>query len=290
MGDGHHDEDRRPTATPHEWAGLIRRADIKLERKGAAFVFASYADTGTENGQIPGEHIHCGVARYAADLRKSLSTAKRYLSWLRESGLIELTAKGNARRMLADEYRLILITPEQADALGILDPTAYKEMIGEIARRNREAGARSRRSIRAHSDEPRTGDNSAVHQKQSGLTKDEPRTADQGSFSRASGLTQDEPPPNLDNTEPMFLTEPEMVDLRTDLTVTRARGPNGGGFAAQMDVEPPAGDRHQCPSGIGWCVDCYAQLGQAVLAVDSVFGSHCRTHMRAITAQPIEAA
>jgi hypothetical protein len=276
VGDDHHNEDRRPTATPHEWVGLVRRArlgssQIGHDRKLALLIFGSYADTSEKHGRAPGEGIHCGTSRLATDLEVGLSTAQRHLAWMRSTGMIELTGKGNSRRGLADEYRMILPTPEQADALGIVDPTAYKEMVGAVIRANKEKQHRSRSKISA---------------KPSDLTHTEVCSPDQTSPEPGSDLTLGEVPPNIGNTEPMFLTEPEMVDLSTDLTLTRARG-HEEGFIAHMDVEPPDGDRHQCPDGIGWCVACYAELGQAVLAVDSVSGSHCRTHTRTITARPL---
>lgn len=224
------DESTRPTAAPHEWFGLVKRARLGTshlgrERKRALLVFGTYADTGKENGQVPGEHVHCGVARLATDLEIGFSTAQRYLAWMRSTGLVELTAKGSYRLGLADEYRLTLPTPEQADELRILDPTAYKELVGGKVRANK---ARHKPKVSDLSQ----GEVRSCGQPSDGggdpgealdLSQGEVQSAFRTSIPDGSDLSQGEVPPNLALTDPMFLTEPEVVDLQTRVTHTRAR-------------------------------------------------------------------
>jgi hypothetical protein len=225
------DETARPTAAPHEWFGLVKRARLGTshlgrERKRALLAFGTYADTGKENGQVPGEHVHCGVARLATDLEIGFSTAQRYLAWMRSTGLIELTAKGSYRLGLADEYRLTLPTPEQADELRILDPSAYKELVGGKVRANKsrhkpKVSDLTLTEVRTCGQAGDVGDDPG---ESLDLTLTEVQSAFRTSIPDGSDLSQCEAPPNLDLTDPMYLTEPEMVDLAARVTHTRARG------------------------------------------------------------------
>lgn len=90
------------------------------QRKLAALIMSSYADN-------DGTDIHCGVALLAADMDASYRTAQRHLAWLRDVGLIELVKRGNRRRNLADEYRLIL-GPDVMEHVEVPDPTQYREL------------------------------------------------------------------------------------------------------------------------------------------------------------------
>lgn len=106
------------------WNALVRRARMADRQKLAALVISSYADA-------DGTGIHCGVSRLAVDLGCSYRTAQRYLSWLREVGLIELVREGSRRKRLSDEYRLIL-GPDILEHLEVLDPDRYSELRGDV--------------------------------------------------------------------------------------------------------------------------------------------------------------
>lgn len=186
-------------ATPIEWMVIIRCGRIGTRRKCAALIFASYAEVSERNGYKPGEGIHCGVARLATDAEIGYSTAQRYLAWMREVGIIELTKPGNARKRRADEYRLIMSVDAMA-AIGASDPTAYKELVGAAVRAN----AAKRDRVR------------------SDLTKDEVQSHDRTSNGARSDLTKDEVPPSP-CTDPTSLTNPETDHVRTGPEVARAR-------------------------------------------------------------------
>ncbi|GIF08681.1 winged helix-turn-helix domain-containing protein [Actinoplanes siamensis] len=117
------------------WNALVRRARISDKHKLSALIVSSYADA-------DGTGIHCGVARLALDLGGSQSTARRYLKWLRDVGLIELVRPGNRRKRLSDEYRLIL-GPDILEHVEVVDPATYDAARDEIRDANR-AGARAR--------------------------------------------------------------------------------------------------------------------------------------------------
>lgn len=122
-------------ATVGAWNAVVRRARIGRERKAAALVVSSYA-------RADGTRIHCGVARLAVDLEVSYSTARRYLAWLRDVGLIELVRAGNRQRNLSDEYRLIL-GPDVTEHLEVLDPSQHKKLTDGMRAANR-TGSRQR--------------------------------------------------------------------------------------------------------------------------------------------------
>ena len=191
------DESTRPTAAPHEWFGLVKRARLGTshlgrERKRALLVFGTYADTGKENGQVPGEHVHCGVARLATDLEIGFSTAQRYLAWMRSTGLV---------------------------------PTAYKELVGGKVRANK-ASHKPKVSYLSQGEVRSCGqpsDGGGDPGEALDLSQGEVQSAFRTSIPDGSDLSQGEVPPNLALTDPMFLTEPEVVDLQTRVTHTRAR-------------------------------------------------------------------
>jgi hypothetical protein len=162
-------------------------------------------------------------------------------------------------------------TPEQADALGIVDPTAYKEMVGEKIRTNKTKQERSRARIAG---------------RPSDLSKGEVCSPDQTSLGHGSDLSKGEVPPNLGNTEPMFLTEPEIVDLRTDLTLPRARdreqdqiSPSATSSAAlPATVEYTAEKKIKLALDTGHCPLCYL-TGRCQPALPG--STHCHQHQGA---------
>jgi len=118
-----------------QWNALVRRARIGRDYKVAALTVSSYADA-------DGTDIRLSVARYAVDLEVSYSTARRYLTWLRKVGLLEMTRAGSRRKGTASEYRLIF-GPDVLETLDVLTPARQKELADEMREANR-AGVRGR--------------------------------------------------------------------------------------------------------------------------------------------------
>lgn len=210
-------------ATVGAWNSLVRRARMTDRQKLAALVVSSYADP-------DGTGIHCGVTRLAVDLGASYRTAQRYLSWLREIGLIELVREGNRRKRLADEYRLIL-GPDVLEHLEVLDPDRYDGARTEL--REARSLRRDQASSKVTSNRPdQASPKNGVQSPESGASeapaeKDQasPRVSykdrDQASNSTRSGVTQDVPPPT-NYTSPKRSTSPaDDEDPRTAVTGPR---------------------------------------------------------------------
>jgi len=165
------------------WNALVRRAQITDRQKLAALVVSSYADP-------DGTGIHCGVTRLAVDLRVSYRTAQRYLSWLRQVGLLELVREGNRRRRLSDEYRLI-IGPDILEHFEVLDPDRYDEIRTDL---------RDARSAKRDQASPKNDVQSAPEFAPVESDQASPRLSykdsDQASNSASSGVTQGVPPPS----------------------------------------------------------------------------------------------
>jgi DNA-binding transcriptional ArsR family regulator len=192
------------------WNALVRRAQITDRQKLAALVVSSYADP-------DGTGIHCGVTRLAVDLRVSYRTAQRYLSWLRQVGLLELVREGNRRRRLSDEYRLI-IGPDILEHFEVLDPDRYDEMRTDL---------RDARSAKRDQASPKNDAQSAPAFAPVESDQASPRLSykdgDQASNSASSGVTQGVPPPS-NITFPNRSTFPaDDGDLGTDVTGPRAK-------------------------------------------------------------------
>lgn len=322
-------ESESPTVAPGQWIAAVRRADIDLERKGAMLIVASYADYVDDpvTGRAAGEGVHPGTDRFAKDLRRSVATARRYLAWAREVGLIALARRANRRKGLCDEYRLTL-SIETLERIGVPDPTAYKELIGQAARARREVAkaARLRRADDDPDPDPPTDDqrsawvsaddcdyrsstvsaNSGQSESGEGCDQRSPRLSADTSISAQTGhglaLTLDERPPYIEHTNHISLTDHEVVDQRTDVTVSRAQGriqdqifskvdrktepaDEGSGQASPAAVPPifartqPPPPRRPMPPNNGVCVVC-AATGDLVIAADPVAGSHCPNHLR----------
>jgi DNA-binding transcriptional ArsR family regulator len=126
-------------ATVGHWNELVRRARLGGELKKAALVFSSYANA-------DGTRVFCGVARLAVDCECSHRTAQRHLDKLRKVGLVELVRRGNRRRGLADEYRLILGS-SLLDHVEIPSPAEYERLIDDVRQANK---AKSERNYRRH--------------------------------------------------------------------------------------------------------------------------------------------
>jgi DNA-binding transcriptional ArsR family regulator len=213
------------------WNALVRRARITDRQKLAALVVSSYADP-------DGTGIHCGVTRLAVDLGVSYRTAQRYLSWLRQVGLLELVREGNRRRRLSDVYRLI-IGPDILEHFEVLDPGRYDEMRTDL--RDARSGRRDQAS-------PKNDAQSAPESDAPESDQASPRVSykdsDQASNSASSGVTQGVPPPSnitFPNRSP-FPADDE--DLGTDVTGPRE---------ADEDPKPDSSARPaKCPEhGLG---------------------------------------
>lgn len=211
------------------WNAVIRRARIGRERKAAALVVSSYA-------RADGTRIHCGVARLAVDLEVSYSTAKRNLAWLRNAGLIELVRAGNRRRNLSDEYRLIL-GPDVAEAIEIIDPAEHKRLTDGLRVANRSG---DRGSSKVTPDEPVDNPGSGVIQgdPQSAQVVQEPRVIQGDPQNEDHGSPMGEPP----STRKIFLpvtTDEEDLGERLTLRGSEVRE----GHAAVVEIFPGASSR-----------------------------------------------
>jgi hypothetical protein len=173
------------------WNALVRRARIGRERKAVALTISSYANR-------DGTGIHCGVATLAVDCEIGYSTARRYLAWMREVGLIELVKSGNVRRGLSDEYQLTL-GPDVREHLKVPQDDEYKALKDELREANRSGEkARRMRVLRSPqaSAEPTAEDGSeSAPVAESALTQASAENPDLRSESAPSALTQDERPP-----------------------------------------------------------------------------------------------
>lgn len=171
-------------AQPWKWYALVRRARIGRERKHAALTVGSYAD---KNGR----GIKCGVARLAADCEVGYSTARRYLAWLRDVGLIELVRAGNHKKGLADEYRLI-VDPAKHAHLDIPEGDEYRKIVDEVNGSNQSSQKGRRMRVQRS---PMASANATDHDDSSALTMESANDGYQRSFDAPSALIHGEPPP-----------------------------------------------------------------------------------------------
>jgi len=173
-----------------QWNGLIRRARIGRQLKGAALVVSSYANP-------DGTSIKCGVARFATDCEIGYSTARRYLAWMREVGLIELVRAGSHKARRADEYRLI-IARTVYERLEVPDDEEYRKLADGLNVSN-QASQKARRMKDQRSSKESA--NTTEPDDSSALTMPSANEAHQRSFSSPSALTQDEPLPSTSTSQ-----------------------------------------------------------------------------------------
>ncbi len=104
-----------------EWERVVRRVDFPMRLKLVALTLATYADA-------DGTRVRPGVDVLAAVTGQGASTVRRLVAALRESGLIEVVARGGGRsgRGRATEYRLTL--PSDVDSLSLLPPTEVSSL------------------------------------------------------------------------------------------------------------------------------------------------------------------
>jgi hypothetical protein len=207
-------------ATVGQWNALVRRARIGREHKAAAFTVSSYADA-------DGTGIFLSPARYAVDLEVSYSTARRYLTWLRGVGLLEMTRAGNRRRGTASEYRLI-IGPDVLERIEVLSPDAQKALAEEMRGAERE-GTRGRvakmrasdqRSPNASVNEAPEEPETAPDQRSPKASVKEPINAQTEPDQRSPWMTYTPSPPTPSQEDHPPRADDE--DLRTAVTGSRA--------------------------------------------------------------------
>ncbi len=229
-------------ATLGRWNALIRRARIGRHLKEAALTLSSYAGS-------HGRDIKCGVARYAVDCEVGYSTARRYLAWFREVGLIELTRAGNHKAGRADEYRLT-VGPAVHERLDIPEDDEYRKLIDEVNGSNKTA-QKDRRARNQRS--PKTSANTTEPAETSALTIESANGGYQRSFSTPSALTLDEPPPSTNTFQRPGDLPPGGApppDPR------RLRGPSAPGNdhrkpPTELPTQPPALQRNHRPRARG---------------------------------------
>jgi helix-turn-helix protein len=95
---------RRTAVDRATWTRAIRGQIPDTREIAAGHVMASYANR-------DGSNMHPGIARLAADLCCSPSTAKRALAWLVEAGWLTITRRGRRRLGEADVYQLTAPAP-----------------------------------------------------------------------------------------------------------------------------------------------------------------------------------
>ncbi len=215
------------------WNAVVRRARMGRERKAAALVMSSYA-------RADGTKIHCGVARLAVDLEASYSTARRYLAWLRDVGLIELVRPGNRRKNLSDEYRLIL-GPDVAEHLDVLDPAEHKALCNTMREVNRGGSKeRAQRLTEAHLRSPLMSAETAPDE----IVCSSPGVSAETGYLRSSegrsALTLDERP-SLHYISPKDLSLLKPTDDEAlSATVTAGTGPAPAKTAPVVEIYPGA--------------------------------------------------
>lgn len=218
-----------------QWNALVRRARIGRDYKVAALTVSSYADA-------DGRDIRLSVARYAVDLEVSYSTARRYLRWLRDVGLLEMTRAGSRRKQTVSEYRLIL-GPNVLEDLNVLNPAQHKALADEMREANR-SGVRDR-AARAKAPVQRSPEMSAESDSEEaesspllrspGRAQNPEFSAQMGAVQRSPQMTHTPSRTHLSDLERPSRADDE--DLSTDVTGPRA----------SADDPRPA----KCPHGLG---------------------------------------
>jgi DNA-binding transcriptional ArsR family regulator len=201
-----------------QWNAMVRRARLTDRQKLAALVISSYANTS-------GTGIHCGAARFAVDIGASYSTARRYLAWLRDVGLIELVRAGSSKAKRADEYRLIL-GPDLLERIEVLDPARYKALSQDIREANKD-GQKVRKE-RAKAVHERSAKVSA-HDGEDGDYERSARVSAQDAMSAQTGLHERSPmgePPPVTQHLPKEVHAPSNTGDGVDRTELALRGPS----------------------------------------------------------------
>jgi DNA-binding transcriptional ArsR family regulator len=222
-----------------EWNALVRRARMADRQKLAALTVSSYADP-------DGTGIRLTPPRLGVDLGVSYSTARRYLSWLREVGLIELTRAGNRRLGTASEYRLI-IGPDVMEHIDVLSPSEVRARMDGMRESEREhtrdrldrMNAQNQRSTKASVNEPSEAPESA----ESTGDQRSAKVSVEGGINAQTGVDQRSPL----GEQHTFLYAPTRIDLPSraddeDLR-TAVTGP-------RASPEEPTPAPKRCPDGL----------------------------------------
>lgn len=178
-------------AAVNDWVSVVRRARLGATAHSVAVTLATYANP-------DGSRVYPGVARLAVQCEIGYRSVRRALRKLRTVGLIEVVRRGNRRRGLSDEYRLILAA-DLLERVDVPTPEQERKAIEAIHEADRADSAR-RYTRRVHgSPVPR-----------------EPFITGQGA--QLSRVTRD-PPPSIKSTLPVNQPPYATGDLRTDVTV-----------------------------------------------------------------------
>jgi DNA-binding transcriptional ArsR family regulator len=225
------------------------------------------------------------LGRPAPITDSDIRAVERAITPLRRAGAIETDRRASVRRdgPSTARYRLVLVRRKASDD-------------GDHAPRN-PSGDRSGKhrasAVDNQAQDSQRPTESGVHARRIsdsrptnfGLTPDENRRTEEPRGTRRSEKTEE-----------------ETIDLRTAVTVSRARGraqdpifpkvdrkpepaAEGSGQASPAALppifasNPPTPPRRTMPPNNGVCVVC-AAAGELVMATDPVAGSHCPNHLR----------
>lgn len=216
---------------PGAWLNMVRRMRFNGLVPGVAgrilkcvaFDLAACAD------YVDGSDVRPGLARLAVECEIDYRTAKRCLAAIRDLGLIRLVRSG-ARRGYSDVYQLTMPS-DILDRLPVLTPTEMDRAIEEV-----RDGNRRRPVSPSPSDDPGTGHADTRTETPVRVTPvpvqptepDErtghamPRTEASTGHAVPQYGSRHAPPPSQ-STETTTTTEPTEHDLRTAVTVPRAR-------------------------------------------------------------------
>ena len=103
-----------PAASRFDWERIVRRCPLPGPVKLLAYTLAQY-------GNPAGRDIRPGTPRLSAVCGMGARTVERYLSTLREAGLIERLANGGGPNRLAAVYRLT-VPDDLPERFDLLDP------------------------------------------------------------------------------------------------------------------------------------------------------------------------
>lgn len=216
---------------PGDWLNMVRRMRFNGLVPGVAgrilkcvaFELASYAEY--ENGS----QVRPGLARIAVDCEIDYRTAKRCLAAIRDLGLIRLVRSG-ARRGYSDVYQLAMPS-DILDRLPVLTPAEMDQAIEGV-----RDGNRRRPVAPSPGDGPGTGHNdprteTAVRVTPVPVQTPEPEERTGNGVTRTDASTghavpqygSRHAPLPRQSTETSTTTEPTDDDLRTAVTVPRAR-------------------------------------------------------------------
>lgn len=268
MADEHED------VAPGVWLNIVRRVRFNGVAPGVAgrivkavaLDLASYADYET------GGRVRPGLARIAVDCEIDYRTARSAFAAIRNLGLLRLV-RGARRRGHSDEYQLCL-PADLLDRIEVLTPADMDLAIERIRGANRHkepapkpgggpgtgvGDTRTSGPVQASPAPVQPVDNPPVRVPPTPVqpAATEPRTGVAGTPNDAStGVAlfqygcRSAPPPRQ-STETSLLTEPDIADLRTAVTASRASPPPEDQISSDVGDEPaPADAPGPCDHGV----------------------------------------